>query len=345
VLLILSASLVQLLASSGFDFDPLSEQPEKRHPFYLLLKATDEDGNSALFSLTQHGFKWDDLPDCYKREVLSRNVVALEQLGSIEEQANAQRLISRESLDPKLLWADAPWFFPQNHEEYQDLFSTVARHFAERGIDYSYLEDISKVRPGVLAYLCVSILPRFHPASMCFKEGMDDKIESIFSTTPNRSVVALETAQNLFDCFGIKNASYEDVAEDLDFESLQNYVRYLTEKYEPETETTQVMYAPSFYAHEPEPSTFTQAFVALETEMDQELQQPTLVVFDHTIGKRNKIWMPTILNLIKQNNAVIAAGTFHFLKHDGILSLGHQLDLNWYYFNKDGEWAAFIYLL
>jgi hypothetical protein len=323
------------------------DRQEDHKTFYLLFKAKDDHNNSALFLPTEHCFMWDKLPDLHKNHVLSRRIAAVEHLDTADFREVTHKLMSKENLDSKMLFTENPWFFPDHHQEYQRLFTSVAEHFTTMGFDYSYLHDISHIKPGILANICTNILPWYSPHQSLVQEGMDAKIETIFSSSPNKQVVSLETPQDIFDCLGIYSASYEDVEDDFNLEYITQCVRHMKNEFSEKDNSNgeKIMSVSSFYVAGIFPRNFQEAIAILEKEMEDELVGASLLVFDGSIGKRTKRWMPKIPDLVSNNNGLGAVGSFHFLGPEGLLTLGQQAGLKWQFLNAQGEWEDFTYPL
>jgi hypothetical protein len=109
-------------------FSEHEDQGKYDYVFPYLMRAIDPQGNSALFVATQHEYPWDAVPEWFKEQILSRNVAVFEEIGDEQQEDEALRLFSKESLPPEVfLPEEESWEFPSFHEEFQDKYSRIAQ--------------------------------------------------------------------------------------------------------------------------------------------------------------------------------------------------------------------------
>ncbi|OJW50223.1 MAG: hypothetical protein BGO67_02535 [Alphaproteobacteria bacterium 41-28] len=323
---------------------------EDDYVFPYLMRAIDRLGNSALFVATQHEYPWEAFPEWFKEQILSRNVAVVESIENEEQEEETLRLFSKESLMPEVfLPEEQSWNIPFYHEEFQEKYSRIAQLMQERGYDYSYLNNIRTVNPGLLAWINLTFLGREKE-----EEGIDSSIESTFKQR-GKKVIPLETLERESDYFSITSAKYEDVSDSFNLSKLSDFVKELESLNEEEEELE--LSSPNFKETEDEEEgaaaaaedlnavpSFQEEIRHLENLYFEDCKVRSILTFDHALPKRNKRWIPTILEQVSTNKAVIAAGDFHFVGPDGILSLGQDTGLRWQYYNNEtGEWENFRY--
>jgi hypothetical protein len=341
------------------------EEGEDDYVFPYLLRAIDRMGNSALFVATQHGYPWESLPENFKEHILSRNVAVVESIENGGQEASALRIFSKESLPSEVfLSEEESWEIPFLHREFQEKYRRIAQFMQEYGYDYSYLNDIRTVSPGLLAWLNITF-----SGSEGEEEGIDSSIESLFKQR-GKQIIPLETPERESAYFPITSAKYEDVSDNFNLLDLSNLVKQMEslqeeEQIEEESEIVVIdddQVTSSSYFNEREDdkgqksiedirevnnnnlTSFEEEIKYLENLYSKDGEVRSLLNYDHTLPKRNKRWIPTILERVSTNEAVIAAGDFHFVGPDGILSLGQDTGLRWQYYNDEtGEWENFRY--
>lgn len=353
--------LFLIFSTAAFSMD----EDEDDYVFPYLLRAVDPKGNSALFVATQHGYPWESLPERFKEHILSRNVAVVESIEDEGQETSVLRLFSKESLPSEVFLSEEDsWEMPFCHGEFQEKYRRIAQFMQECGYDYSYLNDISTVSPGLLAWLNITFF-----GSEGEEEGIDSSIESIFKQR-GKEVISLETLEREPAYFAITSANYGDVSDNFNLLELSNVVKQLEslrdeEQIEEESEflmidDDQVTSSSSFNEGEDgegqesmedftegdihDSTSFEEEIRYLENLYSEDSEVRSLLNYDHTLPKRNKRWIPTILEQVRTNEAVIAAGDFHFVGPDGILSLGQDTGLRWQYYNDEsGEWENFRY--
>jgi hypothetical protein len=333
-------------------------EDDKEHAFpYHLMRAVDSEDNSALFVPTQHDYPWEILPKWFKEQILSKNVGLFESCEEVEAEEVLRRF-SKESLPAEVfLSEEESWTARYGHDIFQELYSQIAQHMQKKGFDYSYLNNISTVCPGFLAYLNVYFV-NGNSDEEALAEGMDFSIQSLFKQQGKR-VVSLEkrNSQNIKDTddwksYSITTASYDEVIADFQNQKIEAFIRRLEgfkeEKKEEELikdtiETKRTRHLASL------PS-FREVIRDLELRFYKDNEYPSIFCFNNADGKRNRLWMLTILReMVKnkeaaENKAVIAVGAAHFVGPEGILSLGQEAGLRWQYYNNErGGWEDFTY--
>lgn len=318
----------------------LENEDRKKSSFHLLFRAVDAEGNSALFIPTNHGAR---LSKFYTTQILSKNVLYLESVNAIEDEENKMCFFSKKNLPPAffLQEEDTPWKLFQ-HEQYQEKYTRIAEFLGKKDFDYSYLNDISRVKPGLLAVLN-SVLFVNPEAREGFNEGMDATLQKIFQTS-GKKVLPLETLADLMNLFAVSKASSDDVEDDFDLETLAKYTRSLNPEKIEEEEKTVFPGASPFYATISPPTNYQEAIRALEEEWEEEQETASILVYDGSIAKRNKHWMmPTILKAISNNEDVVAAGALHFVGEGGLLTLGTEEGIMWQVYDEKKGWEHLSY--
>lgn len=318
----------------------LEDEDRKESSFHLLFRAVDAEGNSAFFIPTNHGA---NLSEFYTTQILSKNVLYLESVDTIEDEETKMRFFSKENLPPAffLQEEDNPWKLFQ-HEQYQEMYTRIAEFLGKKDFDYSYLNDISRVKPGLLAVLNTVLFVN-PEAQEGFNKGMDSTLQEIFQTF-GKKVLPLETLADLMNLFAVSKASSDDVEDDFDLETLAKYVRSLDPEQIAEEEQTVIPSVSHFYATISHPTNYQEAIHALEEEWEEEQETASILVYDGSIAKRNKHWMmPTILKAISNNEDVVAPGALHFVGEGGLLSLGTEDGITWQAYDEKKGWENLSY--
>lgn len=342
---LIALNIQNTIGSEENTIDGVTTTSSDQKTFYILFLAKDTYGNTALFAPSVHAFPLNDLPEWYRTQIYSKEIALVEHEGNRELW---EKSASKEFLTPEAFIEDNPWSFPYHHEEYQKVFSKIAALLKDKGLDYSYLKDISVVKPGLLGYLSALV---FNDQSYMNQTstGMDQEIEELFLSTPGKQVRFLENPQEVMNCFALYTAKLNNVDDELDLHCLKRYSAFLENPKEAKEQfaNEEEIHPFKFYCNK-NPTTFREAIKTLEEMMKEEYEfsgDTSLLLFDGCIGKRNRVWMPKSFPHIKNNNAVFILGCFHFFGPEGLLSLGQEAGLTWQYYNELGEWEDFRYPL
>jgi hypothetical protein len=313
-------------------------------PFPYLMRAMNLEGNSALFVATHHDFPWECLPEEFKKQVLSKNVGVFEAAEKRTPEV-IMRGLSKEFLPTEVFLPEEKfWKASSGHEILQESYSKIARLMNEKGFDYSYLDNISTVCPGFLAYLNVLSV---YANGEARPEGMDSSLYSIFEHQGKPSFF-LETRNSedirdtdAWKSFSMTTASYDDVRADLDTVFITKSQNLLED--EKKVVVNSTLRQKRRMSIEGLRS-FQGELQHQERILYQAKRIPSILFFNNAMEKRNQLWMPTILNQVSTNEAVIAAGVLHFVGTGGIIFLGQKEGLKWQYYNYEkDEWENFTY--
>jgi len=154
-------------AECSTDFENENNQ---RDTLYLLLRAQDCEGNSALFVSTDHAFPWERFPEKLKKFILSKKIAVVEVLYNEMNPNNEmnpkilQEFFSRNFLPSEAFVAskEVSWSFLHDHEKYQRLYTNIHLILSKNeSIDYSYLNNISLIKQGLLAFMNITFFQSF----------------------------------------------------------------------------------------------------------------------------------------------------------------------------------------
>lgn len=335
-----------------FSTEAFSMNEDERDPvFPYLMRAVDSKDNSALCVATHHGHPWESLPEGFKAQILSKNVGVFESCEKVDPEEVLRRF-SRESLPAEVfLPEEESWKATYGHDLFQKLYSQIAQRMQEKGFDYSYLNNISTVCPGFLAYLNMYFV---NTTPQAVEEGMDSSIQFLFKQQGKR-LISLEKrrSENIMDTddwksYSMTTASYDDVIADFKNKSLEAFIRKFDSDGCKKEEVEGNLIKGEIEAKNGKTlrtlSSFQEEIRRLENNFYEDQDCPTILCYNNALGKRNRLYMPTILEQVTLNEAVIAVGDYHFVGPEGILSLGQEEGLRWQYYNGEKEeWEDFTY--
>lgn len=318
--------------------------------FPYLMRALDSNDKSALFVASHHNHSWESLPKWFQTQVLSRTIGVFECAADTDRREVLQSFSKKtlESSHPDIfLTPDKSWTISSTHDLFQSKYSEIAKKMEQEGYDYSYLNNISSLCPGFLAYLNMN----FASNATANDESMDSSIRSIFKAQ-NKQLVSLENREiDDWKVYSITKARYWDVRADFNYYQLKSFIQQLGNLKEEEEAKEKQKRAVVKENEEERDSKEARPLPTFEEEVKR-LEQiyydsengHSIVIFDEATNRRNVLWMPKILEAVSKDSAVIVAGDAHYVGPKGIFSLGHKAGLQWqYYCPETDTWKTFIY--